>query len=267
MLKTKKNFGYHKNLERCLRYSKGEYIIFLADDDFLLPGIVKKYVEIFDFNKDVGVILCNINQVTEKGGLDYIIKNFSEEKIYKKGEEALSNMLQGLIVLSGIGLRKTHWMHDYQIESLIYPQVEVGAKMLADYSGFALDQTLVALRLHDTTMTHILINHLEQEIDKKSYLPVDIARILRDLNFEPNRQLTNKILNYWLRSLPSVERIMGNRKFVLGYLGISLKNHPYLMYNPNFWFYGGISLFLPKKAIFTMKEYYKKFILEHNSGN
>lgn len=262
--KNPMNVGYSKNLERCLQLSKGNYLIFLADDDLFINGIIKKYVEIFDSDDKIGVIVCNIYQINIDGTLDYIMENFTEDKIFQNGEEALENMIHSFGALSGIGIRKLSWMNNYRINSLLYPQTEIGAKVLTTHNGYALVQPMIALKIHkieNSCRTNMFIEHLKEN-DKKNYITVDIKMIFKCLNIKCNRRITKKLLNYWLLTFPS-EIIICGKTSAMTSLKLSLMSHKYLILNINFWLYGVSVLIMPKWLLVRLRGIYKKFMLKH----
>lgn len=81
-IKNKKNLGLAATLNKCIEYSKGEYIARMDDDDISYPDRLQKQVDFLDKNRDYAFVssLCDIYD----GNYTYISKVKTIEKPTKK---------------------------------------------------------------------------------------------------------------------------------------------------------------------------------------
>lgn len=69
--RQKRNLGLLPNFEYLLHVAKGEYFIFLSDDDALAPNILKKYVDFLENNEDHVLVCGKVNYWTGEDLYDY----------------------------------------------------------------------------------------------------------------------------------------------------------------------------------------------------
>lgn len=73
------NLGFAGNLNACIEIARGEYILFLCDDDELLPTIIEKEVQLFESYPNIGLIHttgydCGIKTTQRKVNYPVILK-------------------------------------------------------------------------------------------------------------------------------------------------------------------------------------------------
>lgn len=61
LITTQANAGTSANLNRALRAAKGEWIKFIAGDDFLLPDCIEEFVKEVNANPEIDMLFCNMS--------------------------------------------------------------------------------------------------------------------------------------------------------------------------------------------------------------
>lgn len=67
LLQNKTNLGMGGNWNSLLKQAKGDYVIIVCADDFLLPGAIKEKASILDNNPDVNIVSSASFVMNEKG--------------------------------------------------------------------------------------------------------------------------------------------------------------------------------------------------------
>ncbi len=67
--RQKKNLGFIKNWNFCIKKSKGEYIKIVGDDDILLKECLKKELDIMQKSPNIDLLFSNYITIDQKGGV------------------------------------------------------------------------------------------------------------------------------------------------------------------------------------------------------
>lgn len=129
------NLGWTGNINACIAAAKGEYIVFLCDDDELLPDMVKICADFLDANPHVGLVHTPAYYVGITGKQKPVIPEI--RPILKAGLEALEHTAYEFnIVFSAtmaraesfrkLGLFKESISADYEMWSRISTVYDVG---------------------------------------------------------------------------------------------------------------------------------------------
>jgi glycosyltransferase involved in cell wall biosynthesis len=88
-----KNIGQAKNLNLCLKYSKGEYIKFVFSDDMLFSAdAIKKMVEILDADNEIALVASARYSIDEKTDVRGILSDY-KGNIKSLGTEIIKDSL------------------------------------------------------------------------------------------------------------------------------------------------------------------------------
>jgi glycosyltransferase involved in cell wall biosynthesis len=92
--KNDQNIGLVGNLNRCLEYSRGEYIKFLMADDMLQPSCLERMSNWLDERKSVSLVACG-RLIIDEDGRENSIKRYSKVDCVVPGNQAISECLYG----------------------------------------------------------------------------------------------------------------------------------------------------------------------------
>lgn len=101
-----RNLGYDETLYDLVEMSTGEWIVFMGDDDFFVPGALKKYLSFLHLYKDknLGYVMkshYNINKLNKKEYFRY----YKETIIFQPGEESCIALFRKSVFISGFLIR------------------------------------------------------------------------------------------------------------------------------------------------------------------
>ena len=147
------NMGPCKNISFLFHRARGNWIICLSDDDYLLPNAIERIKEVVEHYTNVGVLLSRLKIENPEGVClpDYVF--FDQTRLFKSGMESLSHLFWATHVFSGITVRRD-WLDldgmDRHLEGM-YPQMLMVGVILKDHPGIYLDENLVVHTIGNPT--------------------------------------------------------------------------------------------------------------------
>lgn len=144
------NLGYARNLQAALSMATGEVIVVLGDDDlFASPAALSKYAAAFEANPHADFAYPNLVQVDASLRSTLLYPFFKSDIVYSAGSEAVENLLLRSILITGIGLRRSSSIDRYYpSNNMLFPQVELAGRLLANGEGIGIGSFLCATRAH-----------------------------------------------------------------------------------------------------------------------
>lgn len=141
------NFGYDKNLRGCASKAKGEWIIFMGDDDVFIEGALDKYVEFLKKHDELGYVLRRYMAEYADGRL--------EDTRYDKNDVFLEPSVDSYIeffrrsvFISGFTFRKKYF-NDYECNEYdgtllfqLYIQALICMKYPSAYCDIAITKSI-----------------------------------------------------------------------------------------------------------------------------
>jgi len=101
------NLGYDGNLRNLINLAKGEYIIFMGDDDqFYTPNFLP-FINFLKKNKSLGYIL-KTHKYIHTNGQEEMFKYYPETKFFKKGSGAYQELFRKSVFISGFCLKREY---------------------------------------------------------------------------------------------------------------------------------------------------------------
>jgi len=93
------NIGMVRNFNRCSEHAIGKYLVFLSTDDSLKPAFVERCVKVMEEHEDVGIVICEREEVDEYGELLEPIPFFYDRSCIVPSHAQLPVMM-----MTGIGV-------------------------------------------------------------------------------------------------------------------------------------------------------------------
>ena len=127
------NIGFANNLNKCLEYSQGEFIIFLCDDDEFMPGILETEKLFLDANKEVGLVSTAGYYIRydQKSS----VSNQESPKIINKGDDAVTKILtQNNLIFSSVMIRRECFTSYGKFLNSCSPDWEMWARIGKNYN-------------------------------------------------------------------------------------------------------------------------------------
>lgn len=270
-IKNKDNLGYSKNFLKSLLESRGEYIVTLGDDDILLhEDALKKYVDVFDRNPNVGFVYSNILQFNGAYEMDYAYTHFEKSRVFGSLEDSLRGIWLRSCYIPGIGLRNSvDFASLYPKQDLLFPQVELIGKLLATSEAFGIGEFLIGGRAHDDQLGFEAVKGRRIKNNER-HAAVELLEIFETLRlYYRDLGITFRLENDFVKKffakshatiLPTEKINTGNMNLLRVFFSAIRKNRNILL-DLNYLFYMAISLLLPKRVLLSLKDRYKRYLV------
>jgi abequosyltransferase len=138
------NLGYDGNFKQLLRLSKGDYCVFMGDDDLLEVDALKKIKTALDVDSEIGFILRSWEEVDLDGNSIFVQKYYAENKIFQSGEDTVVKFFRKSVFISGLVLhRETALKYETnQVDGKLLYQIYLLANILLDKHGYYISDIL-----------------------------------------------------------------------------------------------------------------------------
>lgn len=215
------NLGYGHNLRASLAMATGEVIVILGDDDFFARSdTLSRYAEAFGQHPGAHFAYSNLVQVDESRRATLLYPFFKKDSLFDKGVPALNHLLLKSILITGIGLRNTSEVDAYYPDAtMLFPQVELVARLLSAHDGIGLSGYLCATRAHSEQLGFKAIRgqlvkggeqHSNVEVTKMIHELGRYIPAMVDVEDRLSRQLAHK----YMTNLVNEKILAGNRAVV-----------------------------------------------------
>jgi len=259
--KNPTNLGLGKNLQNCYEKAKDADIIFyLCQDDILLPGSLKKTYDAF-INDDIGVVTRPYYWF-----LDDVSTPVRDVKPFDKNNNTVLSIFDGTIVfekifesvgqVSGLAYRTKYIdtnFHEEIFPTHIYPF----ASILKKYKVVFLKDYTIAVRIESSVTRH----------NSKIYLlsPTESwVKMFKIVYCENEFQIIQQMgIDFMCRHYEGLIQLknFGSMRILLREIFILIKYRRKNLINLRFWFFGLVTLLMPRRFLIPLITYYKKKIL------
>lgn len=100
-----KNYGYDRNLRELIQNARGEFVLFMGDDDEFVPGQLDRFIEYLKANPDLGYVLRSYRSVHENGSVE-LFRYFDGNQRFAPGEDAYVALFRRSVTIAGFTFRR-----------------------------------------------------------------------------------------------------------------------------------------------------------------
>lgn len=147
------NLGYDGNLRRLIELARGEYVLFMGNDDLLAEGALTAVADAVRTHPNVGVVLRSYDSfVDDPHRPVQTFRYFNSERFFQAGAQTIVTFFRRCVFISGMVMRResAHRHSTNRFDgTLLYQQHLVG-QILASENGVYLPQILSHHRLGGT---------------------------------------------------------------------------------------------------------------------
>ncbi len=135
---NEKNLGYDANLRSLIERAKGEYCLFMGNDDLMCPGALSTISDTISRYPKIGVYLRSFEAFD--GQPDNIVQTFryfDKENFFPAGAESISTFYKRSVVIPGVTLHREaalQFATDKFDGALLY-QIYLIANILVEWNG------------------------------------------------------------------------------------------------------------------------------------
>ena len=110
-IENEENYGYDWNIRSVAKVARGEWVIYLSDDDWFAPGALDKYMDFLRKQSELGYILRRYRGIHKDGSQEDF--RYSEGDVFfEPGEKTIIELFRRSVFISGFTFRKC-WFTDY----------------------------------------------------------------------------------------------------------------------------------------------------------
>ena len=104
---NQRNLGYDANLRRLIELARGEYIVFMGNDDLMAPEAAKRITSATQRYHDVGVVLRSYSSfTTDPDQPEQVFRYFSQERFFPAGPQTIVTFFRRCVFISGMVVRR-----------------------------------------------------------------------------------------------------------------------------------------------------------------
>jgi len=254
---NEKNLGYDGNFRRLLELSKGEYCLFIGDDDLLRPGALKRVAEVVNRYKNIGAINRAFLHTDRFTG-EVLSKHqyYSGDRFFSAGIDTAASFFRRFVVISGLVLHREQSIKLATNEfdgSLLY-QLYLVANLLLNMDGYYISDFIAERRAGEA---HFFGS---SEIEKNKFVPQKLTpdhsvtfmegmlSIAKFVDSSRGIEFSNLVIADLASYAYSYLSLHASRKTVLWKYARALGNLG-MRRKPIFWLYVGLLLLFPVSVI------------------
>lgn len=141
------NLGYDKNLRECIKNANGRWIMFMGDDDVIVPGTMDKYMKFLSENDDVGYVLRSYRTLHDDGSIEQF-KYYEDTCFFPAGMKTYVELFRKSVFISGFTFKREYALEnmtdrfDGSLLYQLYILAEICMKHPAAYYGIPITQSV-----------------------------------------------------------------------------------------------------------------------------
>ncbi len=106
------NYGYDRNLVELITKAKGDFIMFMGDDDFFVSGNLELYLDFIDKNQEISYFLrrylvLHPNQIKED------FRYYTGHKYFEPGKSSFLSLFRKSVFISGFTFKRASALNFY----------------------------------------------------------------------------------------------------------------------------------------------------------
>jgi glycosyltransferase involved in cell wall biosynthesis len=105
------NLGYDGNIKKLIRLARGEYVMFMGNDDLMAPGALVEVSRALEAYSNIGVVLrsyASFSTSTDK--IEQEFRYFKHDAYFPPGANAIITFFRRSVFISGIVVRRNSAM-------------------------------------------------------------------------------------------------------------------------------------------------------------
>lgn len=146
---NERNLGYDGNLRRMVELGRGDYVLFMGNDDLMCPGALAKVAAAIDHHPSIGVVLRSYASFDDRPeNINQEFRYFPQEQFFPAGADAIATVYRRSVVISGMVVHRAsaaRYATDRFDGFLLY-QLHLVANILSEMNAVFLPDILVLYR-------------------------------------------------------------------------------------------------------------------------
>jgi hypothetical protein len=244
------------NWNFCLELAQGDYAIVFHDDDVMLPGLLRREVEVLDSDPTIVLVHAAAQAIDENGkvfcvapprtwpeltsGLDFVTRYWSLDEGYVVMPSA---MFRRSLVLK---------LGGFNPDLKYSADADLWQRLAFEGQVAFLDEMLISNRIHGLQTTQKILTNSLQMLDERLKLAQVTRKLVAAHGGNLDRDIGRHISRELAIDLPELRRWNASISTVMRYGRAAVRAHPQVVYSLRFLAYFGLSI-LPPPVIRWLK--------------
>lgn len=146
---NERNLGFDGNIRRLIALSRGDYCVFMGNDDLMNAGALAALAAGIARHPDVGVVLRSYTAFEgDPSRLGQVFRYFPDERFFKAGVDAAAVFFRRCVVICGVCIHRESAARHVMTEldgTLLY-QIYLVGRVLFEKNGIALPDIVALYR-------------------------------------------------------------------------------------------------------------------------
>jgi glycosyltransferase involved in cell wall biosynthesis len=143
------NLGYDGNLRRLFELARGEYVLFMGNDDLMCPGALEKVAAAIERHPDIGVLLRSYAAFdVTPDNIVQTFRYFDREIFFPAGAESIATIYRRSVVIPGMVIHREAALRcaNNHFDGTLLYQLYIVAEIVAEKNAIYLPEVTVLYR-------------------------------------------------------------------------------------------------------------------------
>jgi glycosyltransferase involved in cell wall biosynthesis len=257
------NVGLVGNWNRCLELASADYAIIFHDDDVMLPGLLRREVEVLESNAEVVLVHAAAQTIDASGallcvpaphswpalssGLEFVVCYWS----LKESHVVMPSALFRKSLASKLGAFNTDLKYS--------ADADLWQRLAFEGQVAFLDEMLISYRIHSLQTTQTILRNSLQMLEERLKLAHETRKLVEAHGGNLDRDIDRRLSQELARDLPELRRWNASTPHVLQYARAAVRVHPQVLYSLRFIMYFVLAI-LPPSVIQWLKRLHLRWL-------
>ena len=255
------NMGLVENWNCCLNLAQGDYAIVFHDDDVMLPGLLRREVEVLDGNSKVVLVHAAAQAIDESGAVFCVAAPHTWPPLASSLEFVTLYWTQGYVVMPSAMFRRSLALRlgAFNPDLKYSADADLWQRMAFEGQVAFLDELLISNRVHSSQTTQKILTNSLQMLDERLKLAEATRKLVAAHGGNLDREIDRHLSRVLAIDLPELRRWNASIPHVMRYGQAAVRAHPQVVYSPRFLAYFGLSI-LPPPVIRWLKRVHIRWL-------
>lgn len=243
------NIGLVGNWNRCLEWAHADYAMIFHDDDVMLPGLLRREVEVLESNPEV-VLVHTAAQAIDAGGAVFCVSPPHSWPALTSGLDFVArywSLKEGYVVMPSAMFRKSLALRlgGFNPDLKYSADADLWQRLAFEGQVAFLDEVLISNRIHAAQTTQKILTNSLQMLDERMKLANATRKLVAAHGGNLDRHIGRLLSRELAIDLPELRRWNASIPHVLQYGRAAARAHPQVLYSPRFMTYFLLAILPP----------------------
>ncbi len=260
-VRNRQNMGLVENWNRCLNLAQGDYAIIFHDDDVMLPGLLRREVEVLDGDSKVVLVHAAAQAIDESGAVFGVPPPHTWPPLTSGLEFMTWYWTRAYVVMPSAMFRRSLALRlgAFNPDLRYSADADLWQRMAFEGQVAFLDELLISNRVHSSQTTQKILTNSLQMLDERLKLAHETRKLVALHGGNLDRVIDRHLARVLAIDLPELRRWNASISHVLRYGRAAVRAHPQVVYSPRFLAYFGLSI-LPPPVVRWLKRVHIRWL-------